>query len=367
MMEKKKILLLGKLPPPFMGPALATKILLESELKNRFVLLHIDTRAYDTLSELGKWKLKKLVRNFRIYRRFLKTCKVDKPDLVLVPISQATAGFLKDSLFILLGAWTGRKVIIQLRGSDFQNWLGKSSRPVRSYVRFVLKKTEGVIVLGNRLRNLFRDYFPDEKIYVVPNGANYPLNFRMRGNGLVKILYLANLQASKGIEDVLDAVSLLCNRKLTKFRLDVMGTWRSESTRKKCIGQVEAEALPVTFHPANAGSEKFRFYDQADIFVFTPRAPEGHPWVIVESMAAGLPIVSTDQGAISECVLEGRNGFIVPAGDPEAIARRLEDLIMNSGLRERMGKESRRLYEEKFTEQKMVEQMAQTFNTVIAG
>lgn len=349
-----------------MGPSLATQIILQSSLKERYELLHVDTKAYDSLDELGKWNLKKVMRNYAIYFRLFVTCLFRRPDLVLVPISQATTGFLKDSVFILLARLTACRVVVQLRGSDFKTWVGKSGGWVRNYVRFILRRTQGVIVLGETLRHVFADYFSPENIYVVPNGANYTLEFRIKNNTPLRLLYLANLQSSKGIEDVIAAIELLKKRGVKNFHLDVVGQWRSESTRDACERRVNEEALPVTFHLPASGQRKMEFLSQADVFIFTPRAPEGHPWVIIEAMAAGLPVISTDRGAIAECILNERNGYIVGIQQPEQIAERLQQLLSDSTLREKMGRQSRALYEEKFTEEKMVERLSQTFETVTA-
>lgn len=83
-------------------------------------------------------------------------------------------------------------------------------------------------------------------------------------------------------------------------------------------------------------------------------------------MAAGLPVISTDRGAIAESVLDGQNGFIVPVQNPHALSSKLKMLIQDTFLRDRMGKESRRLYEENFTEEKMVERLSETFEKVMA-
>lgn len=350
-----------------MGPALATKIILDSSLKDRYQLVHVDTKAYDQLTELGKWSMKKFFRNLRIYFRMLTTCIARRPDLVLVPISQATTGFLKDSLFILIARMTGRRVLVQLRGSDFKTWMEKSPGWLKHYVAFILRRTDGVIVLGKSLRHLFEAYFPAEKIYVVPNGADYNLSFSRKKNSVLKVLYLANLQASKGIEDVLDAVRILVSGGIRNFQLDVVGNWRTNETKISCETIVRENNLPVIFHAADAGKKKMEFLSQADVFVFPPRAPEGHPWVIVEAMAAGLPVISTDRGAIAESILDGKNGFIVPVRNPEAIADRLQLLMADPSLREQMGRESRRLYEENFTEKKMVERLSETFEQVMAS
>jgi len=364
-MKKNIVLILGKLPPPYMGPAIATQIILNSSLRNHFELLHVDTKANQTLDDLGKWSLGKIFRNLAIYFRLLGTIIRHRPALVLIPISQTSTGFIKDFFLIAISKITFRKVLVQLRGSSFLDWLSKTSPFMRWFVRGSLKTTQGVIVLGNNLRHLFRGIFPEGRIFVVPNGGNYPLAFTVKRNDPVRVLYLANLQSSKGIEDVLQSTAILAEKNMNHFHLDVVGEWRSESTRAFCTALVKDKKLPVSFHPASSGNEKMNYLKHADIFVFTPRMPEGHPWVIVEAMAAGLPVISTDQGAIIESVRDGENGYIVPANSPEAIAARLAKLIPDSALREKMGRAGRSLYEENFTEDKMVDRLRDTFMTVI--
>jgi glycosyltransferase involved in cell wall biosynthesis len=366
MAMKPKILILGKLPPPYMGPAIATEIILKSKLRERYQLLHLDTRVNDSLVEMGRWSIKKLFRYLNLYVNMLGLILKEKPSLVLIPISQSTIGFLKDSILILIARLTGRKTIVQLRGSNFQTWQKKSSAITRAVVKFILSRTQGVIVLGENLRYLFESIFPSNKIYVCPNGGNYDLDFQLKENEKIRILYFANLQSSKGIEDVIEAIAVL-KKKTGNFILDVVGQWRSDQVKEVCIRKVKEENIPVIFHPPASGKEKLAFFEKADIFVFTPREPEGHPWVIVEAMAAGLPVISTDQGAIIESIQNGENGYIVGVRDPQMIAERLEELILNKPLRERMGKTSRALYEQKFTEDKMVENLSGIFEQVLAA
>jgi len=82
-------------------------------------------------------------------------------------------------------------------------------------------------------------------------------------------------------------------------------------------------------------------------------------------MAAGLPIISTDRGAIVESVRDEENGFIVKAGSPSDIAAKLELLLSDELLRERMGASGRKKYEENFTEEKMVQNLSLAFESAI--
>jgi glycosyltransferase involved in cell wall biosynthesis len=363
-MTKQKMLLLGKLPPPYMGPSIATEILLKSGLKNNFELIHLDTKINHKISSFGTWSFGKFFRNLSIYFKMISLTRKTKPDIVLVPISQTTTGFLKDSLFILIAKFFDRKVVLQLRGSNFKTWVSNSSFLNKWYVKYILKKTQGIIVLGNNLRHLFTDYYPDDKIFAVPNGGYYSFPEKNKTEEL-KILYLSNLLASKGIEDVFKAVEIISKKGDIKFSVDVIGEWYNEEDKKRCLTIKASNHLPINVHLSKGLDEKFQYLANADIFVFPPREPEGHPWCIVEAMAAGLPIISTDMGAIIESVIDGENGFIVEPKHPEQIAEKLELLMKNEALRKKMGMAGRELYLANFTEAKMVEKLTATFNNII--
>src|SRR5215216_5466296 len=126
-MAGKKVLILGKLPPPYMGPAIATQIILNSSLRNSFELIHLNTKLNENLTGIGKWSFKKVVTNVRLYLKMIALLRRHQPDLVLIPFSQATIPFIKDSFFILLSKIYKRKVLLHLRGSNFLGWMSDSS------------------------------------------------------------------------------------------------------------------------------------------------------------------------------------------------------------------------------------------------
>ncbi len=363
-MTKPKVLLLGKLPPPYMGPSIATEILLKSTLKNKFELIHLDTKINHTISSFGTWSFTKIFKNISIYFTMFSLLRKHKPNLVLVPISQTTIGFLKDSLFILIAKLFGKKVLLQLRGSNFKTWISHSSSVNKSYVKFIIKKTKGIIVLGNNLKHLFADYYNNDNIFVVPNGGDYNIPKKNESNE-VKILYLSNLLVSKGVQDVFKAIEILAKKATVKFSIDLIGEWSNENDKNNCLVIKEKSRLPMRVHSSKGVAEKFQYLANADIFVFPPREPEGHPWSIVEAMAASLPVISTNQGAIIESVIDGVNGFIVEPNYPEQIAEKLKLLIEDIELRKKMGAASRELYLANFTEAKMVEKLTTVFNKII--
>ncbi|MBL4593555.1 MAG: glycosyltransferase [Flavobacteriales bacterium] len=363
MSNKPTILILGKLPPPLIGPAIATEIILNSGLKEQFNLVHFDTRINKEVATMGKFSMGKSLKMLSLYRNFKKLVKDTQPDIILVPISQTTMGFYKDARFISIGA-KYTKVIVQLRGSNFKNWLAEAGNSTNKLVKRTLAKCAGVIVLGNNLKHLFENFFEKENIFVVPNGANYLLQKKQSEE--LTILYLANFLPSKSFDDVLKAVVILKEKGMTNFKLNAAGAWDNAAFKQQCTAIIKDNELNnVTVLPPQAGAAKMQLFADADVFVFCPKMPEGHPWVVVEAMANSLPIIATNQGAIVESVLDNKNGFIVPAEAPEIIAEKLEQLINDEALRKQMAEESKAHYTANFTEGNMVENLAGVFDAML--
>jgi glycosyltransferase involved in cell wall biosynthesis len=363
MSKKPTILILGKLPPPLIGPAIATNIILNSGLKEQFNLVHFDTRINKEVATMGRWSMGKSFKMMSLYRQYKRMVKATQPDIILVPISQTTMGFYKDARFISIGAKYA-KVIVQLRGSNFKNWLASAGSSTNKFVKKTLTKCAGAIVLGNNLKYLFKGFFAEENIFVVPNGANYELQKKTTEE--LSVLYLANFLPSKSFDDVLRAVVLLKEKGITNFKLNAVGAWDNEAFKQNCADIIKDHELTnVELFPPQTGKAKMQMFADADVFVFCPKMPEGHPWVIVEALANGLPIIATDQGAIIESVIDNRNGFIVPPEQPEIIAQKLEQLINDETLRSQLGQNSKGHYLANFTEEKMMENLANVFNMVL--
>lgn len=361
--EMKKILVLGHYPPPFIGPAIATKIIEESDLKRKFDL-HIFPINGKNINNLGKFRILKLFFNLRLYWNYFFKLLKTRFDLILIPISQTTIGFIKDSIFIIIASLLSRKIVVQLRGSNWENWLKSSWNTTNIYVHFIMKLTDGGIVLGEKLKYLFSDYYQPDLIFSIPNGCDIKLKKRKSKNDKFRILYIGNLQSSKGIIEVVNAMKYIQKFNLN-VQLKVAGRWRDEDTQKYCLDMCKKNQLPIKFYHEVDHTNKYEFYAEADLFVFTPREPEGHPWVIVEALGSGLPIISTDKGVISDSVINMENGFIVDSNNPEAISNKILELYYDKNLLKAMKEKSREIYSKNYTEAILVENFSNCFNTLI--
>ena len=352
-----------------MGPTLATEVLITSELKDEFELVHLDTSDHRPLNTLGAIDFTNIYLAVKSYVELLWLLIMIRPNLVYIPISQTTLGYMRDSVYILLSRLFGRRVVCHLRGGNFRNWLTQASMMTRWYVWFVHRMVHCQIVLGHCLTPLFAGILPSERICVVPNGKDIEFPEVTEGNDAVmRVLFLSNMRRAKGVLDVLHAIPLVLDHH-SNVEFMFAGAWSELDVQL----EVEAFANEHTDYPIKLlgsvkGDDKLRLLASSDIFVLPSYyQPEGHPWVLVEAMAAGLPIIATDQGAITESVRHGENGFIVEKRSPAEVADRLKELLASDGKRGQMGLRSRQFYERDFTEEQMIRLLSAAFRTALSG
>jgi glycosyltransferase involved in cell wall biosynthesis len=105
--------------------------------------------------------------------------------------------------------------------------------------------------------------------------------------------------------------------------------------------------------------------NQADIAVLPTKYNEGMPRFLVESIACGLPVVTTDKEACRIVVEDNTNGLLVPAGDPKALADALERLISEEHLRKRLGRKGRKIAVRDFDENQGTEEWHRFYNQLV--
>jgi glycosyltransferase involved in cell wall biosynthesis len=163
----------------------------------------------------------------------------------------------------------------------------------------------------------------------------------------VNLLFLSNLIPSKGVYVLLDACKMLKDRGVA-FQCNFVGGESKEMDRRVFEEAVKERGLEghVLYHGPKYGEEKEHYWSMADVFV-QPTYEDCFPLTILEAMQHGLPVVSTDEGAVPDMVADGENGFVCRRKDAEGLAQALERLLQNEALRHRMGAEGYRRYKEK--------------------
>ncbi len=112
-------------------------------------------------------------------------------------------------------------------------------------------------------------------------------------------------------------------------------------------------------------SDVDELYRAFDMFVL-PSHREGFPRAAMEAAASSLPVIATDIRGCRQVVEPGRNGFLIPVRDPEAIGKAIESIGNNAELRVLMGRSSRAKAEAEFDERRVVEIVMDTYRSVAA-
>ena len=133
--------------------------------------------------------------------------------------------------------------------------------------------------------------------------------------------------------------------------LKVLGYYTERAELDVLIGG----SAQIEILKARANPETLEIISGASIFALPSRC-EGTPRVILEAMAAGIPVVGSDVGGIPYLVRDGETGFVVPVGDGAALEARLRQLLSDAESRKRMGARGYELAHREFSEKAYVEQ-----------
>lgn len=156
----------------------------------------------------------------------------------------------------------------------------------------------------------------------------------------LNLLYVGRLHPLKGVMTAIKAVREI---KDERIRFWIVGAGELENEIKRI------DDPRIIFLGKKVGPEKDVIFSKAHVFLFPTSWPEGMPYSLLEASAFGLALISTRAGSIDRILFDGKNGFFVDAGDILALQKNIEKLIADRALVHRMGRESRRICEERFS------------------
>ena len=166
---------------------------------------------------------------------------------------------------------------------------------------------------------------------------------------LVTIVLVGHLSKVKGQECLIEATKKLidqsCKIKILFAGKDNSEDLKNENRLKKITKGLGLENEIVFLGKVSNVSEVL---ESSDIFVL-PSYKEGMPLVILEAMAAGLPVIASTADGNKDAVVDNETGFLIEAGDVDGLVKKLKLLIDNRNLRVSMGEAGRKRVSENFT------------------
>jgi glycosyltransferase involved in cell wall biosynthesis len=148
------------------------------------------------------------------------------------------------------------------------------------------------------------------------------------------------LVRGKGVGDAVEAVRLLRDRGV-RLRFRLAGGLDPGSPDSHAEAEIRAWEAEGLIERLGHVDDMAAFWRSVDVALYPSRYGEGVPRTLLEAASCGLPAVTTDMPGCREAVRDGETGYLVPPGDPAAVARRLGDLVADPALRRRMGEAAR--------------------------
>lgn len=217
--------------------------------------------------------------------------------------------------------------------------------------RFVLENVDRIVFVAQKPREVFLELHPfvnPDKVFCVYNGVkNYTVeHINSEMGGALEICCVASITNRKGQHFIVEALEKMAHKPNVHFTFVGNGADRSVLE-----SQVAANGLQQYITFAGVTSNVDSFLVNSDIYIL-PSEDEGLPMAILEAMRASLPIVSTPVGGIPELLTDGYNGMMIQPS-VEGVTNFLEKVEITDW--KSMGVNARKLFEEKFTVEKMVD------------
>lgn len=311
-------------------------------------------------------RLAKLVEKYRIIV-LGRGEKKKYGNLEIIPSNSSKLGFLfsayrlakeyaKDSDLVtvqdpfvpgLVGVWLkknfGLPLHVQLHGDDVFNkyWIDERqvfNRVMNFLGRYVLRYADSVRAVSSRIkRRVIAEGVPEGKITVVPVYTDMRKFSVKRFPEKDLVLFVGRLVPQKNVLFLLDAWKIVLAQR-PDAKLIVVGDGFLMDSMESGINNDEDLADSVSL--AGFGDPK-KFYKRASVFVL-PSIYEGWGLVVIEAMAAGVPVVMSDVGCAGEVVINGKNGIVVPVNELEDFADAVVKVLENKRLQDKYGDEGKK-------------------------
>jgi len=327
-----KILIIGPFSPPITGNSLANDTLFNGIVNKG---IHIDkiNFAFPTLKEnLGTFTLNKFTHYFLVYRYLNKIFYSNK---IYITLGQTFFGVLKYAPFIFLAKAKKKELIVHIHG----NYLNQEYKNLKGLKKTIFHKIISLfdkgIVLSESLNKNLAPYIKSENIFSVYNFVEDNIleettidDIESKDLKKLKIVFLSNLMKEKGIFDFLHSLKFLKENNIP-FEAKIAGA--IDPIFKDDLYKLFEELKEnVKYFGVVKGDQKLNLLIESNIFIFpTYYAMEGQPISILEAMATGNIILTTNHAGIPDIFEDKKNGYYIEKNNPKDIFDKLNSINNN--------------------------------------
>ena len=321
-----KILLYGSLPPPYTGQSSMFIPVVDALPANQAVILNItrfSSPVVNTVYTMFSTFLYFLIYRFR--------------SVYFTP-SRSPAGAVKDLPLLLLGRFTGKRMVAHLHGANFRTFY-ENCGMLKPVLKYAYQKVDTAVVLLEDMRHEFIA-FPHMKIAVVSNcyDRQFDLEKDIKIPKKQQVLYFSALMCSKGILEFLEAAEFALKRN-TAVEFVIAGAFCPDPSMN--LDEITSRFMEhyqrllqlfpgrISYLGLVTGQQKIRLFNESAIFVLPSWHPsEAMPVSILEAMRTGNAIIATRHNFLPQ-LIRPENGILVEPGSGIEIANAIRSLLSN--------------------------------------
>jgi len=229
--------------------------------------------------------------------------------------------------------------------------------------------TDAVVVLANSEKRDFEQRGITKGLAVIPNAVDVPQYCgsagRVHSGKVQQLAYLGRLVRGKGILEAIEAIEILhTEERFSDIELRIAGSGPAREEIKRCIDDRRLGSCVRLVGPVY-GNDKVEFLRAADVFVL-PSYKEGLPYSILESLAAGTPVIASNVGGIPDVVVDRVHGVLINPRDPREIVRAVQELGQSQDALRKMSGDCVKWASEKLGLERLVGQFEELYQKVLS-
>ena len=299
----------------------------ETYIKNKKYNQHVNLIYIPTITAGSLLKRSFFMLN--AYRRVLWVLCTYNIDLVHIHMAEKGSTFRK-GLIAKWGRWTNKKVVIHLHAGPFMSWYTTQGQKRKKCIKNIFACANRVCVLGKYWKIQLTDLVQPEKLVVLYNGVPCP-KANPYNKAAKNIVYLGVMLKTKGIYDLIEAIgqiedSLPSEVQLQLCGVDLEGDIAEIIAKKKLSGRIKLLGWIDQ-------QEKENIF-QGAMMVVLPSYFEGLSMTVIEAMAHGIPVITTNISTMPE--LLGLDTDLIEPGDVKSLGEYILKLSMDAHERSKI-------------------------------
>lgn len=306
---------------------------------------------------------------------------ITHPQLPLTPSFAVPPQFGKALVCTVHSTWKGEAEAIRrepyTRLNANEKFLVSFNRFLRFFEESMLHRARRIIAVSNFTKWELTSYYkiPAGKIEVIHNGVDtrkfqpakdkrrvkHELGFKPDDPAIVSV---GRLYARKGLFTLIESISPVI-KQFPRAKFVISGKGQSDEMHK-LIAHAQRLGVKdsIIFTGYTPDKELPKLYQAADIFAFSTFY-EHHPFAVLEAMATGLPVVTTQVGGIPETIQNSKNGYLTEPSNPTQFSDKILHLLEHPAEAKEMGKSARKTILEQYDWRKVVKDAIKVYHDVL--